>query len=281
MSAARYIRAAATGDTLQRIGMMGALVFVLIWMTPRVSRLDDSANTGDVMSCDTGIKPRKTVKIDQNPAQQFSQEKKAMSSTMVRREMPEFTMEAYDAKTGHFTKVSSADYKGKWAVVCFYPADFTFVCPTEIAAMNAKYDVFQEMGVEILAVSVDSKFSHKRFVETEPILKGLQLTIGADTTQEVSEMFGVLIEEEGVALRGRFLFNPDGICVAQEVQADSVGRNVHEFIRQVEAWQHATKTGEVCPAGWRPGKKTLPVNTDSEKMTGRVGDYITIEEIMS
>ena len=234
------------------------------------------------MSCDTGIKPRKPKKAVQTDSDiNASEEKKTMSSTMVRREMPEFTMDAYDAKTGHYTTVSSEDYKGKWAVVCFYPADFTFVCPTEIAAMNAKYDEFQKMGVEILAVSVDSKFSHKRFVETEPVLAGLQLTIGADTTQDVSRDFGVLIEEEGVALRGRFLFNPDGICVAQEVQADSVGRNVNEFLRQVEAWQYATKTGEVCPAGWRPGKKTLPVNTDAEQMTGRVGDYITIEEILS
>lgn len=233
------------------------------------------------MSCDVKIKPRKSAKPDQTLDQPTQQEKKSMSFSMVRREMPEFTMEAFDSKTGHFTQVSSSDYKGKWAVVCFYPADFTFVCPTEIAAMNAKYDEFQKMNVEILAVSVDSKFSHKRFVETEPLLKGLKLTIGADTTKEVASMFGVLIEEEGVALRGRFLFNPDGVCVAQEVQADSVGRNVLEFIRQVEAWQHATATGEVCPAGWRPGKKTLPVNTDAEKMTGRVGDYITIEEILS
>mgnify|MGYP001262296465 CR=1 FL=1 len=234
------------------------------------------------MSCDTKIKPRKKSDSDiaSSPSQP-TQEKKQMSSTMVRREMPQFEMEAFDSATGHFIQVSSEDYKGKWAVICFYPADFTFVCPTEIAAMNAKYDEFQKLGVEILAVSVDSKFSHKRFVETEPILKGLKLKIGADTTQEVSEKFGVLIEEEGVALRGRFLFNPDGICVAQEVQADSVGRNVNEFLRQVEAWQYATKTGEVCPAGWRPGKKTLPVNTDAEKMTGRVGDYITLEEILS
>jgi peroxiredoxin (alkyl hydroperoxide reductase subunit C) len=166
-------------------------------------------------------------------------------------------------------------------VVCFYPADFTFVCPTEIAAMNAHYDEFQELGVELLPVSVDSKFSHKRFAETEPILKGLKLTLGADTTLAVSRAFGVLVEEEGVALRGRFLFNPDGVCVAQEVQADSVGRNVNEFLRQIRAWQHASKTGEVCPAGWRPGKKTLPVNTDVEKMTGKVGDYITLEEILS
>ena len=190
-------------------------------------------------------------------------------------------MDAYDSKTGHYTNVSSEDYKGKWHVVCFYPADFTFVCPTEIAAMNAKYDEFQELGVEILAVSTDTKFSHKRFVETEPLLKGLKLTIGADPTGAVSRAFGVMIEEQGVALRGRFLINPDGVVVAQEVQAPMVGRNVHEFLRQARAWQHAEKTGEVCPAGWVPGKKTLPVNTDVEQMTGRVGDYITVEEIMS
>jgi peroxiredoxin (alkyl hydroperoxide reductase subunit C) len=234
------------------------------------------------MGCANGIKPRKKVIETNNlSTNQNNEEIKTMSATMVRQEMPEFSMGAYDSKTGHFKTVSSADYKDKWTVICFYPADFTFVCPTEIAAMNAHYDEFQELGVEILAVSVDSQFSHKRFVETEPILKGLQLTIGADANQEVSRAFGILIEEEGVALRGRFLFNPDGICVAQEVQADSVGRNVKEFLRQVQAWQHASKTGEVCPAGWRPGKKTLPVNTDMEKMTGRVGDYITIEEILS
>lgn len=232
------------------------------------------------MGCATGVKPRKKQTVE-NVIENLNLEEKKMSSTMVRQQMPEFEMDAYNAKTGHFTTVSSADYKDKWTVVCFYPADFTFVCPTEIAAMNAHYDEFQDLGVEILAVSVDSKFSHKRFVETEPILKGLQLTMGADNNQEVSRAFGVLIEEEGVALRGRFLFNADGICVAQEVQADSVGRNVNEFLRQVQAWQHASKTGEVCPAGWRPGKKTLPVNTDVEQMTGKVGDYITIEEILS
>lgn len=232
------------------------------------------------MGCDAGLKviKPKTKTLAQDDQQM---EVKSMNSSMVRREMPNFEMDAFDSKTGHFKKVKSEDYKGKWLVVCFYPADFTFVCPTEIAAMNAKYDEFQKLNTEILAVSVDSKFSHKRFVETETLLKGLKLTIGADANQEVSRAFGILIEEEGVALRGRFLFTPEGICVAQEVQADSVGRNVNEFIRQVQAWQHATKTGEVCPAGWRPGKKALPVNTDSEKMAGHVGDYITIEEILS
>lgn len=236
------------------------------------------------MACDTGAKPieekEKSVNIE-NENSNIQEEKKQMSSSLVLRKAPAFKMEAYDSKTGHYTEVNSEDMKGKWHVVCFYPADFTFVCPTEIAAMNAKYDEFQELGVEITAVSTDTKFSHKRFVETEPILEGLKLTIAADPTGEVSRAYGVMIEEEGVALRGRFLINPEGTVVAQEVQAPMVGRNVHEFLRQVRAWQHAEKTGEVCPAGWVPGKKTLPVNTDVEQMTGRVGDYITVEEIMS
>jgi len=234
------------------------------------------------MACDSdSIVPIKKQEFNTKIEKDNNKEIKKMSSSMVLQKTPEFKMDAYNAKTGHFTTVSSEDYKGKWHVVCFYPADFTFVCPTEIAAMNAKYDEFTELGVDILAVSTDTKFSHKRFVETEPLLKGLKLTMGADPKGDVSRAFGVMIEDEGIALRGRFLINPDGICVAQEVQAPSVGRNVNEFLRQVRAWQHATKTGEVCPAGWREGKKTLPVNTDVEKMTGRVGDYITIEEILS
>jgi alkyl hydroperoxide reductase subunit AhpC len=234
------------------------------------------------MACDTNqVEAKAPANVEETNSEMKIQENTKMGSSMVLQKTPAFKMDAYDAKTGHYTTVSSEDYKGKWHVVCFYPADFTFVCPTEIAAMNAKYDEFQELGVEILAISTDTKFSHKRFVETEPILAGLKLTIGADPTGTVTRAFGVMIEDEGVALRGRFLINPEGVCVAQEVQAPMVGRNVHEFLRQVRAWQHASKTGEVCPAGWRPGKKTLPVATDVEKMTGRVGDYITVEEIMS
>ena len=235
------------------------------------------------MACDTGAKPIEEIEtaVSNENNTNNTQKEKDMASSLVLRKAPDFKMDAYNAKTGHYETVKSEDYSGKWTVVCFYPADFTFVCPTEIAAMNAKYDEFQELGVEILAVSTDTKFSHKRFVETEPLLEGLKLTIGADPTGTVSRAFGVMIEEEGIALRGRFLINPEGTVVAQEVQAPMVGRNVNEFLRQVKAWQHATKTGEVCPAGWQPGKKTLPVNTDVEQMTGRVGDYITVEEIIS
>jgi len=233
------------------------------------------------MSCDTGVKPRKKEDTQSPELENKNLNKENnMNSSLVMQMLPAFKMNAYNAKTGHFTTVSNEDYKGRWLVVCFYPADFTFVCPTEIAAMNAKYQEFQDLNTDILAVSVDTQFSHKRFAETEPILKGLQLMMGADSTHQVSKDFGIYMPEEGQALRGRFLFNPDGVCVAQEVQAPSVGRNVNEFLRQVKAWQLATETGVVCPAGWKPGKRTLPVNTDAEKMTGRVGDYITIEEIV-
>ncbi len=234
------------------------------------------------MACSKGIKKIEDKKNDsvKTDTEQKNTKEEIMAN-MVLRELPKFEMTAYNAETGKFVKVSEEQYRGKWAVICFYPADFTFVCPTEIAAMNAKLDELRSMGVEVLAISTDTHYSHKRFVETEPLLKGLKMTIGADPTGEVSKAFGVYIEGEGVALRGRFIVNPDGIIVAEETIAPAVGRNVNELIRQLKAWQHAYKTGEVMPANWREGKKTLPVNTDEEKMTGRVGDYITIEEILS
>jgi NADH-dependent peroxiredoxin subunit C len=234
------------------------------------------------MPCDKlKVIEEKTAKVDETEDLQEKKDDAMSHSTLVLRRMPEFEMDAYDAKTGHYVTVSSEDYKDKWVVVCFYPADFTFVCPTEIAAMNAKLDVLTGMGVEVQAISTDTKFSHKRFVETEPLLKDLKMKIGADPTGEISRKFGVWVESEGMALRGRFIVNPDGVIVAEETVAPSVGRNVNELIRQLEAWQHAHKTGEVCPANWRKGKKTLPVNTDEEKMTGNVGAYVTLKDILS
>jgi peroxiredoxin (alkyl hydroperoxide reductase subunit C) len=235
------------------------------------------------MACekDTKTAVEENSKIEKEKKEN-GMENNTQAGVLVLKEMPEFQAEAYNAETGHYTEVSSEDYKGSWSVICFYPADFTFVCPTEIAAMNAHLDVISgELGCKVLAVSTDTKFSHKRFVETEPLLEGLKLTIAADPTGDITRKFGVMIEGAGLALRGRFLINPDGVIVAQEVQAPPVGRNVKEFIRQIRAHQHAYKTGEVCPAGWQPGKKTLPVNTDIEPMTGRVGDYITLDEILA
>ncbi|NPA50341.1 MAG: peroxiredoxin [Epsilonproteobacteria bacterium] len=230
------------------------------------------------MACDKETTSNNEEKIEKE--NEVEEAVKTQEGVLVLKHMPAFKMEAYDAATGHYTEVSSKDYEGKWSVVCFYPADFTFVCPTEIAAMNAAYPYLKELGVEVLAVSTDTKFSHKRFVETEPLLKDLKLTIAADPTGEVTRKFGVMIEGAGLALRGRFLINPEGQIVAEEVQAPPVGRSVKEFVRQIIAHQHAHKTGEVCPANWKPGKKTLPVNTDIEPMTGNVGKYVTLEDII-
>ncbi len=112
-------------------------------------------------------------------------------------------------------------------------------------------------------------------------MEGFELMMGADATARMAKDYGVYLKEAGVALRGRFLIDPDGVVVAQEVLSPPVGRSINEFIRQVEAYQHVSATGEACPANWRKGKKTLPVGTEEEKLTGRVGDYVTVEEIMS
>ena len=230
------------------------------------------------MACEREVKAEETA---QNTQTKEVTMENTQAGVLVLKNMPEFKAEAYNAETGHYTEVSSEDYKGKWTVNCFYPADFTFVCPTEIAAMNAHLDVISgELGCKVLAVSTDTKFSHKRFVETEPLLKDLKLTIAADPTGEVTRKFGVMIEGAGLALRGRFLINPDGQIVAEEVQAPPVGRSVKEFLRQIMAHQYAYKTGEVCPANWKPGKKTLPVNTDIEPMTGNVGKYVSLEDLI-
>ncbi len=147
--------------------------------------------------------------------------------------------------------------------------------------MNAALPRLKELGVEVLAVSSDTKFSHKRFVETEPLLENFEIMMGSDGNGRMAKDYGVYLKEAGLAIRGRFIIDPDGVVQAQEVLTPPVGRNVNELIRQIEAFQHVASTGEVCPANWRPGKKTLPVGTDEAKMTGRVGDYITIDEIMS
>ncbi len=233
------------------------------------------------MACDKDTtKAQEKVQEENKKENQNMEEIKTQEGVLVLKNMPEFKAEAYDAATGHYTEVSSEDYKGKWTVVCFYPADFTFVCPTEIAAMNAAKPFLDELGVEVLAVSTDTKFSHKRFAETEPLLKDLKLKIAADPTGEITRKFGVMIEGAGLALRGRFLINPEGVIVAQEVQAPPVGRSVKEFLRQIIAHQYADKTGVVCPANWKPGKKVLPVNTDVEPMTGNVGAYVSLEDLI-
>jgi peroxiredoxin 2/4 len=153
---------------------------------------------------------------------------------------------------GEFKRLSLTDYKGKWLVLFFYPRDFTFICPTEIQEFGNHYEDFLKVNCEIIAASTDSEHSHKAWFETDDRLKHVAYPIIADTTQELAEMYAVL-DTDGSAQRGTFIIDPDGVLKFMLVSADSVGRNIKETLRVVEALQ----TGERCPAMWEKGGKTL------------------------
>jgi len=164
---------------------------------------------------------------------------------------PDFeNLQSYHA--GEYKKVSLHDYKGKWLVLFFYPRDFTFICPTEIEEFGKHYEDFKKIGCEVLGASTDSEYVHKAWYETDDRLKGVTYPIIADTTQELADMYAVL-DVDGSAQRGTFVIDPEGKLCYMLVSADSVGRNIPETLRVVEALQ----TGERCPAGWEHGKATL------------------------
>lgn len=215
------------------------------------------------MACADGLKPIKKKK--EKSIENFNQQKEEnnMSSTMVRREMPEFTMDAYDAKTGHFTTVSDKDYKGKWAVVCFYPADFTFVCPTELEDLADHYEEFQKLDTEVFGVSTDTVYTHKAWHDHSKAIEKVQFPMIADRTAELTMEFGVYIEEEGNARRGTFIIDPDGVLQSYEVNSNNIGRSAEEILRKLRAAQFVREHGgEVCPANWKPGAKTLKPGLD-------------------
>ncbi|QSV44480.1 peroxiredoxin [Geobacter benzoatilyticus] len=163
---------------------------------------------------------------------------------------PAFTLDAVVDK--EFKKVSLADHRGKWVVLFFYPADFTHVCPTEITGFNKAIDRFTELNAQILGASVDSKYSHLAWIKRGD-LGDLKYPLLADNKKEATARYGILDEKEGVALRGLFIIDPNGVLQYQVVNNLSVGRSVDETLRVLEALQ----TGELCPLGWKPGQKTI------------------------
>lgn len=174
---------------------------------------------------------------------------------------PKFEAEAFI--DGQIKKVSLDDYKGKWAVLFFYPADFTFVCPTELGEMADKYEDFKAQGAEILSISTDTVFVHKAWHDTSETIKKIKFPMVADPTHKISRDYGALIEEEGISLRGSFLIDPQGILKAYEIHDNSIGRSADELFRKLEAAKFvAEHGGEVCPANWRPGAKTLKPGLD-------------------
>lgn len=166
-------------------------------------------------------------------------------------------------KDGKFIEVSEKDVLGKWAVFFFYPADFTFVCPTELVDLAEQYEKFQKLGVEVYSVSTDSHFTHKAWHDASDSIKKITYPMLADPTGVLSRGFGVYIEEEGMAYRGTFLVNPEGKIKVAEIQDNSIGRNAEELLRKVEAALFvASHDGEVCPAKWKQGETTLKPSID-------------------
>ncbi len=172
-----------------------------------------------------------------------------------------FTATAYH--NGKFVDVSNETVAGKWSVFVFYPADFTFVCPTELEDLADHYAEFQKMGVEIYGVSTDTHFAHKAWHDTSDAIKKVNYPLIGDPTHLLSRNFDVLIEEEGLALRGTFVVNPEGQIKILEIHDNGIGRDASELLRKVRAAQYvANNPGEVCPAKWQEGAATLTPSLD-------------------
>ena len=166
-------------------------------------------------------------------------------------------------KSGKFIEVTDESVKGKWSVFFFYPADFTFVCPTELEDLADNYAEFQKLGVEIYGVSTDTHFAHKAWHDTSPAIAKIDYALVGDPTAALSRNFDVLIEEAGLADRGTFVVDPSGVIQIVEVNAGGVGRDAKELLRKVKAAQYvASHPGEVCPAKWQEGEKTLAPSLD-------------------
>ncbi|ABV86073.1 MULTISPECIES: alkyl hydroperoxide reductase subunit C [Shewanella] len=164
---------------------------------------------------------------------------------------------------GDFHPVTEQDLLGKWSVVFFYPADFTFVCPTELGDMADHYEKLQSMGVEVYSVSTDTHFTHKAWHSSSDTIGKIQYPMIGDPTGTITRNFGVMIEEDGLALRGTFVINPEGEIKVAEVHDLGIGRSAAELVRKIQAAQYvATHDGEVCPAAWQPGEATLAPSID-------------------
>jgi len=181
--------------------------------------------------------------------------------SLINTEVKPFKATAYH--NGAFVPVSNETLKGKWSVFVFYPADFTFVCPTELGDLADNYAEFQKLGVEIYSVSTDTHFTHKAWHDTSDTIGKIGYPMLADPTLTLSRNFEVLIEEEGLALRGTFVINPEGQIKVVEVHDLGIGRDAKELLRKVQAAQYvASHPGEVCPAKWTPGAETLTPSLD-------------------
>jgi len=181
--------------------------------------------------------------------------------SLIGKEVQPFKAQAYH--NGKFIEVTEQDFKGKWSVVCFYPADFTFVCPTELEDLQNHYAALKELGVEVYSVSTDTHFTHKAWHDTSETIGKIEYIMIGDPSQKLSRMFDVLNEETGLAERGTFIIDPDGVIQAVEINADGIGRDASVLINKIKAAQYVRNNpGEVCPAKWQEGAATLKPSLD-------------------
>jgi peroxiredoxin len=181
--------------------------------------------------------------------------------SLINSEIKPFKAQAYH--NGKFVEVTDANVKGKWSVFFFYPADFTFVCPTELGDMADLYPDFQKLGVEVYSVSTDTHFTHKAWADASDTIKKIKYPMIGDPTGAITRGFDVMIEEEGLALRGTFVVNPEGVIKVAEIHDLGIGRDASELLRKVKAAQYvASHPGEVCPAKWKEGEATLKPSLD-------------------
>ncbi|MCD5381882.1 MAG: redoxin domain-containing protein [Candidatus Pacebacteria bacterium] len=160
-------------------------------------------------------------------------------------------------------KMSFKDLRGKWTILFFYPADFTFVCPTELEEMAKHYEAFKGENAEVVSVSTDTPFVHKAWHDESPTIKQIEYPMAADPSHELSDLFGVLIEDEGVALRGTFIIDPEGVIKGVEINDNSIGRSAKETLRKFKAAKYVSENpSNVCPASWDEGDDTLTPGLD-------------------
>jgi peroxiredoxin len=175
--------------------------------------------------------------------------------------LPDIELKAYHEDKEKLVRLS--DYKGKWVALIFYPADFTFICPTELEEAAILYPMFQEIGAEVMSVSTDTVYTHKAWHDQSPAIKKINFPMLADPAAKLARSLGCYLEDEGLALRASFVIDPDGIIKAYEVHHNDIGRSGEELLRKVQAAQFVSEHGgEVCPAKWHPGAKTLRPGMD-------------------
>jgi peroxiredoxin len=181
--------------------------------------------------------------------------------SLIGTEVKPFKAQAYH--NGKFVEVTEEALKGKWSVVLFYPADFTFVCPTELEDLQNQYDILKELGVEVYSVSTDTHFTHKAWHDSSETIKRITYIMIGDPSHTLSKNFEVLIEDKGLADRGTFIIDPDGIVQAVEINAGGIGRDASTLVNKIKAAQYIRKNpNEVCPAKWQEGAATLKPSLD-------------------